>query len=33
MKANLRGLGGIKHFFVMHGEKLGMGLVALAHSG
>ncbi|MGD9634213.1 MAG: hypothetical protein AB7G28_23605 [Pirellulales bacterium] len=29
MKANLRGLGGIKHFFVMHGEKLGVVLVAL----
>lgn len=29
MKANLRGLGGIKHFFVMHGEKLGIVLVAL----
>lgn len=29
MKANLRGLGGIKHFFVMHGEKLGVAVVAL----
>ncbi len=29
MKANLRGLGGIKHFFVAHGEKLGIVVVGL----
>ena len=29
MKANLRGLGGIKHFFIAHGEKLGIFVVAL----
>jgi hypothetical protein len=29
MKAKLGGLGGIKQFFIMHGEKLGVGLIAL----
>lgn len=29
MKANLKGLGGIKQFFVAHGEKLGIVLVAI----
>lgn len=29
MKANLRGLGGIKHFFIAHGEKLVIALVAI----
>ena len=27
MKANLRGLGGIKHFILAHGEKLGIVII------
>ena len=30
MKANLGGLGGIKQFFVAHGEKVGVVLVGSA---
>jgi hypothetical protein len=29
MKANLKGLGGIKHLFIAHGEKLGIAIVAV----
>ncbi|MEX2092783.1 MAG: hypothetical protein WD971_08910 [Pirellulales bacterium] len=29
MKANLKGLGGIKHFFIAHGEKLGIVVVGI----
>jgi hypothetical protein len=33
MKAKLGGLGGIKHFFVAHGEKLGIAVVAIIALG
>ncbi len=33
MKANLGGLGGIKQFFVAHGEKVGIVLVGLCACG